>query len=108
MLARGGVGLVRVTPHRTEQGGVRPDGQRQHDGEDSCAKHGTLTKEEARFAPVLIPNTKRETTTFLTIMGVEHSHACGISLMRCRNSPTRPEALAIRTLRVGTVMLVAD
>ena len=60
MLARGGFGLLRVTPHRAKQGGVRPERQSQYDGEDSCAKHETLTKEEARFAPILISSTMRE------------------------------------------------
>jgi hypothetical protein len=70
MLAHGGVGLFRVTPHRAEQGGVRPGSQRQHDGEDNCAKHVTLAEEEARSAPAPGPGANRELPDSQPIPGV--------------------------------------
>jgi hypothetical protein len=49
MLACHGFGLVWVTPRCTQEGRVRS--QRQHDGEASCSKHGTLAQVGAIQAP---------------------------------------------------------
>ena len=48
MLARGVLGVSWVTPDCAEHSGVRPKRQRQHDGENSCPNHESLSKIEGK------------------------------------------------------------
>jgi hypothetical protein len=48
MVAFSSGGLVRMTPHVAQEGGVLPHCQRQHDRKESCSKHVMLATHKGK------------------------------------------------------------
>src|SRR5262245_35731667 len=87
MLAGRGPGLVWVTPHCAQQCGVRPNRQRQHGGEDSCSKHGTLNARRGKTRASPRPSHPAKSLTFVAHSCFEFEDLCGISPTVAENPP---------------------